>query len=144
MEELSKKYIERAKNLIENEGLTGVLDMKMNYIIPGEACLEITLNEKHMNYHRGAHGGTLFSLADTTCGFAVSSLGRSCTTVNSSIEYMRPVIGCDKIICTGKTVKFGKSLAWVECDIKNEKDVLLCKAKFVYFLLESLDQYMND
>lgn len=139
MQEIHNEYLEKANQYVEKEGLTSLLGMRLTYLQPGEAVGEIDLEEKHMNFHRGAHGGTLFALADTVCGFSIFSLGRSCTTVNGSIEYMRAVTNCKKIICSAKTVKYGKTLAWVECEIKNELDTLLCTAKFVYYLLEEIE-----
>ena len=142
--ELSRNYIERATSLTAECGLSGLLGMKLVSLKPGEIVSEMPLTENHMNYHRGAHGGALFALADTTGGFAASSLGRSCTTVNSTIDYMRPVIGYDKVICTAKTVKYGNTLAWVNCDITSEDGKLFCSAKFVYFLLDELSDSTTD
>lgn len=144
MEELNERYIAQAKYIVENQGLTGLLGMKFVSMKKGNMVGEITLDQRHMNFRQGAHGGTLFALADTICGFAVNSLGRKCTTVNSTIEYLRPVIGCKKIICYAKTVKVGKTLAWAECDIKNENDVLLSQAKVVYYLLDPIEELVEE
>lgn len=144
MEEFNKEYLDSANQLVGSVGLTSVLGMEFISITKGEAVAKIDLDERHMNFRRGAHGGTLFALCDTTGGFAVATLGKLCTTVNSSIEYMRPVIGCDTIFCSAKVVKYGKTLSWVDCEIKNEEDVVLCTAKLVYYLLEDVEKSKID
>ncbi|MBQ0064410.1 MAG: PaaI family thioesterase [Firmicutes bacterium] len=135
-EQLKKKAME----IMNMEGLISTLDMQLTSLALGDAVGEITIEDKHKNLHGGVHGGTIFALADTIAGFAVFTYGKSCYTVNSSIEYMRSTLKSEKIICHAHTTKYGKTIAWVECEILDEKGRVLGSTKSTYYLLDDMVQ----
>ena len=64
-------------------------------------------------------GQTLITGADTAMviALAAASVGfKPCTTVDLTINYMRPITGADAIL-SAKVMKLGKSLAFCTCDI---------------------------
>lgn len=139
MKQISEEYRARAQKLIKNVGLCADLKMKLTSLRPGDMIGEIDLKQKHLNFHGNAHGGTIFALADTISGYAVSSLGRNCTTINANINYLRAFHEKDKIICHAKVTKIGQTCAWVRAELQNEDGVLCGTADYVYYLLEELN-----
>lgn len=60
----------------------------------GRARFALTVRENHMNPNGVAHGGVIYSLADTAMGAALFSAlerGQSCTTLEIKINYLAPV-----------------------------------------------------
>lgn len=139
MYQVSDEYLKRAHFLLNNVGLTAELEIQLTKVIPGSITGEIRLKDKHMNFSENVHGGTYFSLADTIGGFAVTSMGRYCTTINGTIHYLRASAGCNKLICHAKVINQSTNLAWVETKIENEHGDLLSTCELNYFLLEEIE-----
>ena len=96
---------------------------------------EIVLNQMHTNPIGSIHGGVLFTLADVVGGNAAFSSGRFPTTLSSSMNFLRPVIGCERLIGESREVKNGKNVAVYEVTITDEKDNVIAVATMTYFYL---------
>jgi len=84
---------------------------------------------EHLNPNRVAHGGTLYTMADTAMGAAIHSVlerGLACVTIELKMNYLKPVRE-GQVICTAKVVQCGKRIAVVEADIRNQ-GALVAKA----------------
>ena len=96
---------------------------------PGHARCSITIADIHMNGTGVAHGGVLFTLADTAMGAALyHSLapGEICATIEIKIGYFKPVFE-GTLVCEATLVNKGKSVASLEATIRNG-DQLVSKA----------------
>jgi acyl-CoA thioesterase len=83
----------------------------------------------HLNPNRVAHGGTLYTMADTAMGAAIHSVlerGLACVTIEIKMNYLKPVRE-GNVICTAKVVQCGKRIAVVEAEVKNQ-GALVAKA----------------
>ena len=57
----------------------------------GGVTLRLPLAESHLNADGVAHGGAIFTLADTAISFGIArAAGGRCTTVEAKINYLRP------------------------------------------------------
>jgi acyl-CoA thioesterase len=84
---------------------------------------------EHLNPNRVAHGGTLYTMADTAMGAAIHSVlerGLSCVTIEIKMNYLKPVRE-GNVICTAKVLQCGKRIAVVEAEVKNQ-GALVAKA----------------
>jgi acyl-CoA thioesterase len=103
--------------------------MKVDDAGPGFSRCSITIEDHHRNGTGVAHGGVLFTLADTAMGAALfSSLdkGEICATIEIKIGYFKPVFE-GTLACNATLVNKGKSVASLEATIHNG-DVLVSKA----------------
>ena len=103
--------------------------MQIDEAVPGRARLSITIEDKHRNGTGVAHGGVLFTLADTAMGAALyNSLepGEICATIEIKIGYFKPVFD-GPLVCEAVVLNKGKSIASLEATIKNG-DQLVSKA----------------
>lgn len=57
---------------------------------PGWAKMSITLSDDQLNGHGMAHGGVIFSLADSAFAFACNSHNRLAVAQHNSITYLSP------------------------------------------------------
>ncbi len=102
----------------------------------GIAISELDLQEYHFNPYGIPYGGVLFTMADDTAGVAFISAGGNGVTVNGHVDYLRGARNAEKLICTSKVRKAGKRIFYIDADIVNEKDLDLCRFKFVFFNFE--------
>jgi uncharacterized protein (TIGR00369 family) len=76
------------------------------------------------------HGGVFCDVADAAMGTAwLTGLeeGETCTTIELKINFLRPV-WTGKLIAEGKVLKRGKSIGYVECEIRDEAGRLVAKS----------------
>jgi acyl-CoA thioesterase len=66
------------------------LGMEILEIGPGYAKLAMTITERMTNGHGSAHGGFVFSLADSAFAFACNSHGQRTVAQHCSITYVAP------------------------------------------------------
>lgn len=103
--------------------------MRIDEAGPGFSRGSITIEERHRNGTGVAHGGVLFTLADTCMGAALfSSLepGEICATIEIKIGYFKPVFE-GTLVCNATVINKGKSVASLEATIHNG-DQLVSKA----------------
>ncbi len=104
----------------------------------GYARGELELTEKHGNPIGSVHGGVFFTIADNTGGAAATSRGRYVTTVSGEIHYLRPAIGCKKLIGESREIKTGKKICVYEVMITDENGRELALATMTYQYLDKL------
>ena len=113
-------------------------NFKLIDIDEGYCEMEALITETSMNPYNICHGGFLFGLLDTCCGYCAASEGRGCLTVNSSINYLKAVTGT-KVKVVGKTIKSGKNIAVVEANAFDDQDRLVCNGTVTYYYKEEQD-----
>ena len=97
----------------------------------GNSLLEIEMRPELCNRWGFPHGGVIFTLADTAAGVAAMSAGeRRTVTVNAQMNYMRIGVPEGKMTARGKTVKAGKSLAFVDVEVFDAKNTLVAAGQF--------------
>lgn len=111
-------------------------DMRVTEIKEGYAKVEMIIDQQILNIHGFVHGGALFSLADTVAGAASFSTGRESVTLNGSINYIKPGTG-GKLIGIAQEISRGRTTGIYEVFIFNDQDVLLSRATFTMFFLDS-------
>lgn len=114
---------------IENNGFIALSDIKIKNITEGEMFIE--LKDKHLNPHGFAHGGLIYTLADTAMGVSLIDIGQF-VTVNSNINFLKPA-KCKKLISKVEKVKAGKNIAVLNCNIYNEKKELIATITGTYY-----------
>lgn len=80
----------------EHNGLT------VEEVSPGAARIRMRVDERHLNFHGGGHGGSLFLLADTAFAYACNSRGGKTVGVNCSIAYLAPTQAGDVLIAVAE------------------------------------------
>jgi uncharacterized protein (TIGR00369 family) len=96
----------------------------------GRATIEFEADGRFANPMGTLHGGVLCDLADAAMGVAYQSTlaeGESFTTLELKINFLRPVWNA-KLKAEARTVRRGKTVGLVECDIIDEKERLVARA----------------
>ena len=99
----------------------------------------------HFNPIKGVHGGALYSLADSIGGHAALVWGLhhldkklselTCTTVNSSVSFLRPAKGTE-LTCYATYHKMGHTIAVVDISIHDYRDVEVFCGTFTFMYVD--------
>lgn len=86
------------------------LGMEILDIAPGMAKLSMPITPTMLNGHGTAHGGFIYTLADSAFAFACNSHNDRAVAAHCSITYLRPGRAGHKLIATAKEVsRVGRS-----------------------------------
>ncbi len=80
------------------------LGMQIEHVAPGEATLSDGVTEVMLNGHGIAHGGFVFSLADSAFAFACNTYNQRTVGHQASITYMAPGRQGDRLTAVAREV----------------------------------------
>ena len=87
----------------EDDASSG-LGMEIADIGPGRATLTMTVRPEMVNGQRIAHGGFIFTLADSTFAFACNSHNDRAVAAQGNITFIRPGKLGDKLVATAREI----------------------------------------
>lgn len=80
------------------------LGMEIVEVGPGRATLTMTVTEAMLNGHDIAHGGFIFTLADSAFAFACNSYGERTVAAQCAISFIKSVAKGDRLVATAREV----------------------------------------
>lgn len=80
------------------------LGMELVAVGPGTATLAMAVTEAMTNGHGMAHGGFIFTLADSAFAFACNSHGQTTVAAQCSITFLRPGRLGDRLVAEAREV----------------------------------------
>jgi uncharacterized protein (TIGR00369 family) len=107
-----------------------LLGMRAVSFDEGKAVIELDAEKRHANPMGTLHGGVLCDLADLAMGAACFSTlepGESFTTLELKINYLKP-IWTSRLTARAQVKKGGRSVAFLQCEIEDEKGSLVAFA----------------
>jgi acyl-CoA thioesterase len=87
----------------EDDASSG-LGMEIAEIGPGRATLTMTVRPEMVNGQRIAHGGFIFTLADSAFAFACNSHNDRAVAAQGNITFIRPGKLGDKLVATAREI----------------------------------------
>ena len=100
------------------------------HVDEGHVVLQFEASEKHHQPNGVVQGGVLTAIADAAMGMAgmtVQEVGWANTTIELKINFIRPVIR-GLVSAEGKVVQAGKTVIFLEAEVKNEEGKLAALA----------------
>ena len=103
----------------------GGLDLKKINDTDYEFAVEV--KEIHLNTGQIAHGGFLSTIADTGMGTAAHQVAdnQRCVTINLNVKFITAAKLGEKLTGYVKILKKTKTLVFINCEIKNIKDIVV-------------------
>lgn len=96
------------------------LGMTIEAVGPGRAVISMTIGETMVNGHGIAHGGYIFTLADSAFAFACNSHGPHAVAAQCQITYLRPARLGDRLVATAAEIqRVGRTGI---CDVRVTRD----------------------
>lgn len=80
------------------------LGMEIVEVGPGRATLTMTVGEAMLNGHDIAHGGYIFTLADSAFAFACNSYGERTVAQHCTISFIKSAAKGDRLVATAREV----------------------------------------
>jgi acyl-CoA thioesterase len=112
----------------------------------GEGYVRITLTveARHLNPHGVMHGGVAMTLMDSAAASALSSLRGQAevrrnphASVDMHVAFLAPARVGDEIVAEGRIIKFGKSIAFAEAEVRRKSDNELIATGRVTFAIST-------
>jgi uncharacterized protein (TIGR00369 family) len=142
-EELSPRFrdalIKRAKT---KTPFWSLLDMEVVDVKKGWAKTRIPFAQKLANANGVAHGGAIFSAADTAVGIALVGLVSRedlITTMEMKINYVKP-FDSGEIIAEAKIIHKGSNTAIGDVEVRDSSGSLVAKAVSTYAIVKKSDK----
>lgn len=110
--------------------LGNTLGFRVTELTEGHAVIEMETGEKHANTHGYTHGGAILAVADTAMGMAALSVtqeGETSAMVELKTNFLRPAFRTT-LRATGKVVRAGRTLTYLECEIVDAEGKLIARA----------------
>ncbi|PLX33733.1 MAG: phenylacetic acid degradation protein PaaD [Hyphomicrobiales bacterium] len=93
-----------------DDAMARELGMELTHGGPGEADIAMTITDAMTNPHGTAHGGYIFTLADTAFAYACNSYDNKVVASHCSITYIAPArVGVRLTASAREHVRFGRS-----------------------------------
>jgi len=115
-----------------------LLGMEIVEIKKGWAKIRLPFSEKLANGIGVAHGGAIFSPADSAVGMALVGLlnkDENLSTLEMKINYLRP-FSSGEIVAEAKIVHKGTMTAIGDVDVRDEDDTLIAKGLVTYAIFK--------
>ncbi len=131
---MTKQYdIEALKEIVARNPFAVSIGMELLDAAPGFARARIHLEPQYENIYGGMHGGCAFSLADTLAGIAAATFGSRVTTLQASVNYMRPILDTEYLYCTAQVQRDGTKVSVVRTELADDSGKLLMDGSFNFF-----------
>lgn len=114
--------------------ITVLDDYQATMLNEKEVLLTTKVTEKSLNPYGMAHGGFLFTLADSVAGLTTVARGAYSVTLQSNIHYMKAAKLGDTLSVIGSCTHDGSRTKVVEVKIENQDKQLLASASFTMFV----------
>lgn len=120
-----------------HEGFTGYCGIRIDEAGGGLCRAHVALEARHLNPRGFAHGGLLGTLMDVAAGSAAITAcepPRMMVTQSAELHYLRPAAG-SVLTAAARTVKAGRSVAFVQVDVTDEQGKLVAAGSFELFYI---------
>ena len=92
---------------------------------PGACKLRMKVRDEMLNGFGVAHGGIVYSFADSALAFASNSHGRVSLAVKNSVSYPEKILSGDELTAEATEVSLGDKLAHYDISVKNQNGALV-------------------
>ncbi|MCI5839190.1 MAG: PaaI family thioesterase [Peptoniphilaceae bacterium] len=99
---------------------------------------KLYLKDEFYNLRGAIQGGVIFTLADSSSGYAANKKSKA-VTLSSNINYINAGLKSKKIeyiTSTASLIKAGKKTAVYDVEVKTSEGEILAKSIFTYYFLD--------
>ncbi|MBP7000417.1 hydroxyphenylacetyl-CoA thioesterase PaaI [Amaricoccus sp.] len=97
------------------------LGMRIEHIAPGEATLSMDVAEFMLNGHGLAHGGYIFTLADSAFAFACNGQNQRTVGHQAAITYLAPGRRGDRLTAAARELHRGRRDGIYDVTVTNDR-----------------------
>jgi uncharacterized protein (TIGR00369 family) len=112
------------------------LGLELDELADGRSAIRLPYQKHFGNSRDEVHGGAVATLVDAAMSQAVRSTlesGAAIATISLTLNYLAPAHG--ELVCKGAVVRGGRSVAFAEAEVIDERGKCVCRASATYRLL---------
>ena len=113
------------KQMLKNDAFSNWLGIEIIEVFEGGCKLTCIVRDDMLNGYKIAHGGILFSLADSAIAFASATYGRVAVTIDHSISFIKKATAGDQLKVTANTLSMGHKTGVIQVEISNQDEELI-------------------
>ncbi len=127
-----KKFVNYMNSFLGYNRRNGVTLVEIG---DGRSVVEVKLTRDSMNPQGTAHGGLIFSLADTAGGCACLTHGRGAVTLSGNVNYVRPGLG-EYLRAEAEELHYGSKTAVYRVIVRDDQNKTVAEMTMTYFLTD--------
>lgn len=119
------------------KGFVEFLGIRETQVGPGEVRCEIEITEALQNIQGVAHGSVTMAVLDTAMGHALTGMlapDEFCTTTQISFQFLRASRPGDRLSATGRVIRRGNRIAYLEGTCVNRGGEELARAQGTWYV----------
>jgi acyl-CoA thioesterase len=117
---------ERIAKVIEREDrVSRWLGMQLTAVRPGYARMSMRVTEDMVNGQKVCHGGVIFTLADSSFGFACNTHNQRALAASCSIDFLAPAQLGDELAAEAHEVARAGRSAVYDVRVTNQREELI-------------------
>ncbi len=121
----------KQRTRIKSSAVSKLLGFRLVKTGRGRSECVMRMKKEHVNTIGTIHGGILCDLSDAAMGYAFTTLlapGERGVTVEFKINFLKPALPGDRLRASAKVISKGKSLGYIECEVRDVRGRLIAKA----------------
>lgn len=126
-EKVSPRQI--VQEMFEKDLFGQQLGIELADVGEGFCKLRCTLTDEMLNSYNIAHGGVLFSIADSAIAYAAATHGRISVAIDHNISFLKKSHSGDLLFVTAETIHMGYKTGVLQARITNQDDELIAVVK---------------
>lgn len=129
---------QRAKiteTLVQNEYVK-YLGLELLELGQGYAKARMPYSDKLVNPYGSVHGGVLYSFADIVAGTAACTYGNYSSTIDGSMNFVRPAMNTRYVTCEAFEVRQGRQVSVYRAELFNDDGLLMETGTFTFYMME--------
>ena len=134
-EEYYQSLIERIN---QPELFSGRSGIRITRCIEGYCEGELTVTPGSLNPRGTVHGGCLCTLMDSVAGIAACTTGRSCVTLNFTMNFIKAAWNTKKVYCQTRKVKSGRTISIFNSVLTDDRGDVIASGTYTFFMKEAL------
>lgn len=119
MSDLHNKVVE---HMLQHDKFSEWLGIEVMEIKEGFSKIKMVLRDEMVNGFRVAHGGVIFSLADSALAFACNTRNNLSLAIECNISFLKQVHVGDELTAEAKEIHNGKSTGVYFINVMNQKN----------------------
>jgi acyl-CoA thioesterase len=121
-QELARAVVDK---MLAVDGFSRWLGVTVVEIAPGRAVVRMTVRPEMVNGFGTAHGGIVFSLADSALAFSTNTGGLITVALDCSVSYPEAVRVGDTLTATSVEESTSSKLAFCAVTVRNQNDAIV-------------------
>lgn len=110
------------RHMLDGDAMSRWLGIELVAIAPRRCTCRMTVRPEMVNGFGVAHGGVVFTFADSAFAFACNSLGDVTVSVENSITYPLAILPGDVLLAAARAEAESSRLGYYHVEVRNQRD----------------------